>query len=107
YMLCAVRGGTRAVSIRAASAFAFAGYIATTAWPQLLNGAVWAPLVFLFSLRALRGDKPLVNSIVSGAFLGIAWLGGHHQIPIFTLLAIAGVWIYQIARRRRAERSQC
>ncbi|HTA69740.1 MAG TPA: hypothetical protein VK776_15735 [Bryobacteraceae bacterium] len=107
YMLCRDLGRSRTASILAASAFAFAGYIATTAWPQLLNGAVWAPLVFLFSLRALRGDKPLVNSIVSGAFLGIAWLGGHHQIPIFTLLAIAGVWIYQIARRHRAERSQC
>jgi hypothetical protein len=107
YMLCRDLGRSLAASILGASAFAFAGYIATTAWPQLLNGAVWAPLVFLFSLRALRGEKPLVNSIVSGAFLGIAWLGGHHQIPIFTALAISSVWIYHIARRHRLERSQC
>jgi hypothetical protein len=107
YMLCRDLGRSLAASILGASAFAFAGYIATTAWPQMLNGAVWAPLVFLFSLRALRGERPLVNSIVSGAFLGIAWLSGHHQIPIYTTLAISSVWIYHIARSRHVERSLC
>ncbi len=107
YLLCRDLGRSPAASILAASAFAFAGYVATTTWPQMLNGAVWAPLVFLFSLRALRGEKPLVNSVLSGAFLGIAWLSGHHQIPIYTTLAISGVWIYHIARRQRIERSLC
>jgi hypothetical protein len=107
YWLCRDLGRSLPASILGASAFAFAGYVATTAWPQMLNGAVWAPLVFLFSLRALRGEKPLVNSIVSGAFLGIAWLSGHHQIPIYTTLAISGVWIYHIARRQHMERSLC
>ena len=100
-------GSIRAASILGASAFAFAGYVATTAWPQLLNGTVWAPLVFLFSLRALRGERPLVNSILSGACLGIAWFSGHHQIPFFTTLAISAVWLYHIARKQRAERSLC
>jgi hypothetical protein len=34
-------------------------------------------------------------------FLGIAFLSGHHQIPIFTAVAWAGVWIYLLARNRR------
>ncbi|MGD1094335.1 MAG: YfhO family protein, partial [Bryobacteraceae bacterium] len=103
YALCRDLGRSATASILGACAFAFAGYLATTAWPYMLNGAVWAPLVFLFSLRAIRGDRPLVNAVTSGGFLGIAWLSGHHQIPIFTGLAIAGVWIYQIARKRRRE----
>ena len=107
YGLCRDLGRSRAASILGASAFAFAGYVATTAWPQMLNGAVWAPLVFLFSLRALRGEKPVLNSIVSGAFLGIAWLSGHHQIPIYTTLAISSVWIYHIVRKQHIERSLC
>ena len=107
YLLCRDLGRSKGASILGASAFGFAGYVATTAWPQMLNGAVWAPLVFLFSLRALRGDKPLLNSIISGAFLGIAWLSGHHQIPIYTTLAISGVWICHIARRQLLERSLC
>lgn len=107
YGLCRDLGRSRAASILGASAFAFGGFLATTAWPQMLNGAVWAPLVFLFSLRALRGERPLVNSIVSGAFLGVAWLSGHHQIPIYTALAISGVWVYHIARRRHIERLLC
>ncbi|HML18413.1 MAG TPA: hypothetical protein VK419_15390 [Bryobacteraceae bacterium] len=105
YALCRDLGRSRAASILAASAFAFGGFIATTAWPQMLNGAVWAPLVFLFSLRALRGEKPLVNSLISGAFLGVAWLSGHHQIPIYTTLAISGVWLYHIITKQRVRRS--
>ena len=112
YALCRDLGRSRAASILGASAFAFAGFVGTTAWPQMLNGAVWAPLVFLFSLRAMRGEKPLVNALISGAFLGIAWLSGHHQIPIYTTLAISGVWLvhiasYQIGKKQRVERSIC
>jgi hypothetical protein len=105
YALCRDLGRSQAASILGASAFAFAGYVATTAWPQMLNGTVWAPLVFLFSLRAIRGAKPFVNSLLSGAFLGIAWLSGHHQIPIYTTLAISGVWLYHIVRKQHVQRS--
>jgi len=105
YALCRDLGRSPAASILGASAFAFAGYLATTAWPYMLNGAVWAPLVFLFSLRALRGQKPLLNAIFSGAFLGVSWLSGHHQIPIYTALAISAVWIFKIARTERLKRS--
>jgi hypothetical protein len=57
--------------------------------------------VFLFQLRAARGRRPAANAALSGMFLGIAFLSGHHQIPIFTAVASAGVWIYLFARNRR------
>ena len=67
----------------------------------MINGAVWIPLVFLFQLRASRSPRPAANAALSGMFLGIAFLGGHHQIPIFTSVAWTGVWIYLLARNRR------
>src|SRR5258708_1588164 len=105
YALCRDLGRARAASILAASAFAFAGYIGTTGWPQMLNGAIWAPLLFLFCLRAFRGQAPLLNTLTGAAILGLMWLSGHHQIPIFVTLVISSVWLFQIVRNQsRRER---
>ena len=70
----------------------------------MMNGAVWTPLVFLFQFRAARGLRPLTNAALSGMFLGIAFLSGHHQVPISSPLAWAGVWIWLLARNRRLAR---
>ncbi len=85
--------------VLAGVAFSFSGYVGTTDWPQMLNGAIWTPLVFLFLLRTLDGVRPLVNAALSGAFLGIAWLSGHHQGPIYMTLAASGVWLFYIFKR--------
>lgn len=100
YALCRDLKRSRAASIFAGAAFAFAGYIGTTGWPQMLNGAVLAPLVIMFSLRALRAERPLLNAGLSGGFLGLSWLSGHHQIPIFVTLAVSAIWIFEIARKQ-------
>jgi hypothetical protein len=109
YALCRDLGRSRIASIFAGAAFAFSGYIGLTTWPQMLNGAILAPLVLLFSLRALRGEKPLWSAAISGAWLGLSWLSGHHQIPIFVTLAVSAIWIFHIARpqprRERIERA--
>jgi hypothetical protein len=107
YLLCRDLGRSVPASILGGCGFAFAGYIATTAWPQMLSGAIWGPLVLLFSLRSMKGERPLVNSIFSGAFLGISWLSGHHQIPIYILLTISGLWIYHSARERNVKHVAC
>lgn len=100
YALCRDLKRSRAASIFAGAAFAFAGYIGTTGWPQMLNGAILAPLVVMFSLRALRGERPLLNSALSGGILGLSWLSGHHQIPIYVTLAVSAIWIFEIARKQ-------
>ncbi len=91
-----------AASLLGSVAFAAGGYMATMAFPQMQTGAVWTPLVFLFALRAMRGERPRTNAALSGMFLGVSLLGGHHQVPIFIALATAGVWIYHLARQRTA-----
>jgi len=101
FLLCRDLGRSRAAAMIAGLAFGLAGYVGWTDWPQMVNGAVWAPLVFLFLLRAVRGVHPWASASWCGACLGMAWLSGHHQIPIFLTLAVAGTWLYYIFREGR------
>src|SRR5579871_4903676 len=96
YLLCRDLGRSRAASLIAGLAFTLGGYVGWTDWPQMVNGAVWTPLVFLFLLRAVHNRKPWASAALSGACIGMAWLSGHHQVPIFLTLASAGVWLYYI-----------
>jgi hypothetical protein len=103
YRLCRDLGRSQNASLVAAMTFSFAGYIGSTQWPQMLNGAVWIPLVFLYLLRAGAGKRTVVNGALAGAFFGVAWLSGHHQVPMFTSLAFAGAWLYFIFREGRLD----
>ncbi|MCX6622881.1 MAG: hypothetical protein NTY38_17815 [Acidobacteria bacterium] len=79
----------------------FGGLIGSSDWPEVINGIIWAPLVFLFLLRALRAERPFASAALSGMFLGIAWLAGHHELPIYISFTVAGVWIYSAIEARR------
>jgi len=102
YALCRDLKRSRTASILGAAAYAFGGYVATTWWPQQVQAAIFAPLALLFSLRAIREERPWRNAFFSGFFLGLMWLGGHHQVPIFTVLGIAGIWVFHIAKGKTA-----
>jgi hypothetical protein len=101
YWLCRDLKRTPAASLLAGLVFGLGGFVGTNNWPQMLNGAVWAPLIVMFFLRAMRGERPVSSAAWSGAFLGIAFLSGHHQIPIFISLAMAGAWLYYLALDRK------
>jgi hypothetical protein len=103
YMLCRDLKRSRSAAVVAGCAFALGGWVGTIGWPQMLNSAVWAPLVLLFLLRSLRGEHPVASAAASGAFFGMAWLGGHHQIPIFLLLATGGIWLYHVFWKLRPD----
>ena len=98
YLLCRDLGRTRAASLAAGIVFTFSGFMAETGWPQMASGAVWIPLVFLFLLRGARSANRWGNAALSGMFLGGAFLSGHHQVPTFAALAVAGTWLYFIFR---------
>jgi hypothetical protein len=100
YWLCRDLGRTVAASVLGGIAFALGGVVASLEWPQMLNGAVWIPLALLFFLRSTRGVRPLANAAYAGAVLGVSFLSGHHQIPTFLALTMAGLWLYEIFRRR-------
>ncbi len=101
YWLCRDLERTRLASLIGGAAFALSGAIGTTDWPQMLNGMIWAPLVLMFLLRAVRGRNPWLSAALSGFFIGISWLSGHHQVPIFLTYAMAGVWLFFLLQGRR------
>lgn len=100
FLLCRDLGSTFAASIGGAMVFAYGGYLGTVDWPQMANGAIWSPLVFLFHLRAVRGKSPVTNGAWSGFFLGVSWLSGHHQVPIYLTLALTISCIWFLYRRQ-------
>ncbi len=103
YALCRDLKRSRGASVIAASLFALGGYFGSIDWPQMLNGAVWAPLVLLFLLRALNRRRPVASAAAAGAFLGIALLSGHHQIPTYTALAAGAVILLFMFRGGRLD----
>ena len=90
---------SRGASSIAGVSYALTGWMATFDWPQLLNGAVWAPLVLRFLLRVWRGHRALSSSVYAGFFLGLTWLSGHHQFSIFLTVLAGAVWIAACVRR--------
>ena len=103
YFLCRDLGRSITASIIGGLGFGLGGYIGTIEWPQMLNGAIWAPLVFLFLFRVRRGVRPRASAAFSGLFLGVSWLSGHHQVPIFLTLAAGGVWLYFLFEQGRIQ----
>lgn len=71
--------------------FATMGYYGNTGWPNNLQPAMMAPLVFLFLLRSLRGRAPLKNAAWAGVMLGISWLCGHHDPPVMMTYAVVAI----------------
>jgi Bacterial membrane protein YfhO len=100
YLLCRDLGLSRTAAMLGGLIFALAGYIGMTRWPQMLNGASWSPLVFLFLLRAIRGRRPWASAALCGVCLGTSWLSGHHQAPFYITLSAAFAWIFFAITRR-------
>lgn len=84
--------------------FGGGGYMATVEWPQMLNGAVWLPVVMLFWVRFLRAPGRFVLAATAGAAGGVAVLSGHHSGPIMTLLLVVGATAYMLSEKRFTRR---
>ncbi len=100
YWFCRDLGRSRRAAVIGGAVYGVAGYLGSIEWPQMVNGAVWAPLVFLFQFRVAEGRRPARSAVLSGFFLGLMWLCGHHQLPLFVSLGSAGLWIYLTFRNR-------
>lgn len=101
YWLCLDLKRSRPAAMLGGLGFALSGMVGTLGWPQMLNGAIWAPLPLMFSARATRPAAGAECSL-AGAFLGLAFLSGHHQIPTFLAWMMGGLWIYELCRQRWA-----
>lgn len=101
YWLCRDWKRSRAASIFGGLTFSLSGFMAGTEWPQILNGAVWLPLVVMFLFRAVRGRQAAFSAAMSGALVGVMWWSGHHEVPIYVSTAVAGVWVVALCRGAR------
>jgi hypothetical protein len=88
-------------SVLAGLIYSLGGVEITTDWPQMAHAAAWAPVVFLFLFRVLRGNGAIRNGALAGGSLGAAWLCGHHAYPAFISLAVVGLWIYWLLAQPR------
>ena len=101
YALARDLGRSRTAAAFAGLVYALVGYVASADWPQLVNGAVWTPLVFLYLFRAERGERPAASAALSGFWLGFSWLAGHHQVPLYVSFAAGSLWLWFSWKDRR------
>jgi hypothetical protein len=87
-------------SLLGASIFALTGFLGHTDWPQFLMTSIWIPLVLLFFARVVRGDRPLGSAALCGTAMGMQFLSGHHTVPVFTAVLMAGLWLWYMTRPR-------
>jgi hypothetical protein len=102
YILCRDLGLSPIASVLGGCAFGLSGFMGCIGWPQKMMSALLLPLILMFFLRVLRGEKVVANAAASGALLGASFLSGHHNVPIFFCLVMAGLWIYYFAAFRGA-----
>jgi Bacterial membrane protein YfhO len=88
YWFCRDLGAGRAAAVAGGAIYAFTGFLGHSGTPQFLMSAVWLPLIFLFLARTWRGQRPIASAALCGAALGLAFLSGHHNIPIYTAVVV-------------------
>ncbi len=99
YALCRDSGAGRGAALLGASVWAFAGFMGHSATPQFLMSALWIPIVLLFFARVFRGRRPRANAALCGMAMGLAFLSGHHNVPIYTAVLLGGLWLWYVASR--------
>ncbi len=86
-------GRSRTAALFAGLAWTSVGYVATTGWPQILHGAVWAPLIFLCFHRMAR-TLDWRWAVFCGAAAGASILSGHPRVPLFMWMALTGAFVW-------------
>ncbi|MDA1313335.1 MAG: YfhO family protein [Acidobacteria bacterium] len=102
YALARDLGRSRYASMLVGVAFACSGYVGSTGWPQMIHGAIWIPLIFLLFHRVTRAATSrarLAYAVLCGGTAGLALLSGHHQTPLYTLLALSGFFLVTFVSR--------
>ncbi|GIU78291.1 MAG: hypothetical protein KatS3mg005_1529 [Bryobacteraceae bacterium] len=105
YRLARALGAGRTASALAGVAYAEAGAFAAAMRPQMAMGAMWAPWALRHLLRAMEAAGGTGGSVrqaaLGGFFLGLCWLGGHHQTPLFVSLGFGLAWVIALSENWR------
>ncbi len=105
YRLARALGAGRTASALAGVAYAEAGAFAVAMRPQMAMGAMWAPWALRHLLKAVEAAGGTGGSVrqaaLGGFFLGLCWLSGHHQTPLFLTLGFGLAWVIALSENWR------
>lgn len=102
YWLCRDRGLGLPASVLASVGFSCTGFLGSIPWLEIGSGVSWLPLVVLFLLRVWEDRRALPSAVLLGFCLGLAWLSGHHEVPMLTsYLAVGSGLMFFFWRRLR------
>jgi hypothetical protein len=102
YALARQLGRSRYASLLVGVAFGCSGYVGSTGWPQMIHGAIWIPLIFLLFHRVVDARSAvsgLAYAVLCGGTVGLSLLSGHHQTPMYTLMALTGFFLVSFSSR--------
>lgn len=88
---------SRFASFLAGICFSLGGFVAGVGWPHMLESAIWLPLLFLFTLRALRAFDArgaVLNAAIGALMLGLSILAGGMHIVILQALVVVSACAY-------------
>ena len=95
YRFCLYLCRSRAAAVLGGCVFAFGAAVGNINWPQMVNGAIWMPLIFLNLLKVRdQPERANLHAAWAGFWLGFSWLAGHHQIPTFITYAALATWAW-------------
>jgi len=92
YRLARSLGCRRSSALLAGFGLATLGWFAFSMRPQMAMSAMWAPWALMYLLRATERTDCLRQAALGGYFLGLCWLGGHHQAPLFLSVGFLLIW---------------
>jgi hypothetical protein len=101
YALCRDLRCGHIASILGAAIFALNGFMGHTDWTHILMACIWIPVVVMFFLRVVRGERPRSSAALCGAALGMMYLGTQPVVPVFTSVLLGVLWIWSIVSDRR------
>src|SRR5262249_16264202 len=81
-------------AVVAAVCFALGGFFVQVGWVRWLDGAVWLPLIVLFTRRAIvaaSSRAAVWNSFLAGSMLGLVILAGCLHLALMDTLVVASL----------------
>jgi len=105
FMFALVRemGLKRFPALVAGLCYSLGGFVGAAPWPHLLDSAVWLPLQFLLTLRALQAHatrRSVIYSALAGLTLGLSILAGGLHIVMMQVIVLVSAAAYYGAHRR-------